>query len=40
VQLAIVVEDTEFDFHTGPFDEVWLFSCHSGQRRRLHPPAC
>lgn len=37
-QIADVLKQTGFDFQTGPFSEVWLFSCFTGERYRLHPP--
>lgn len=36
-QLADVLRQTGFDFHAGPFSEVWLFSSFTGERFRLHP---
>jgi hypothetical protein len=36
--LTDVLRQTGFDFHNGPFEQVWLFSHFSRGRRRLHPP--
>jgi hypothetical protein len=37
-RIADVLRQTGFDFQTGPFTEVWLFSDFTRERRRLHPP--
>lgn len=35
--LAVGVEEAGFDFHSAPFNEVWLYSTFVGARCRLHP---
>jgi hypothetical protein len=37
-QMSDVLRQTGFDLKTGPFSQVWLFSCFTRNRHRLHGP--